>query len=90
LPSAATVSGVPRRSWPNAASGVISRPGEPRPRGDPAEERVVLGRPEGAVEVLDDDDLDAGRAEQPQPLLRVEQQRRRGAEDDLVGVARRT
>ena len=52
-----------------------------RPRND-----VVLRRPERGVEVLDDDDLDAGRAEQPEPLLGVEQERRRRAEDHLVGV----
>ena len=50
------------------------------------DELVVLGRAESRVEVLDDDDLDAGLAEHPEPLGRVEEERRRGADENLVRV----
>ena len=52
------------RAAPVVAERRVGRhqePGESRPRGDPVEEVVVLGHPERRVEVLDDDDLDAGR-----------------------------
>ena len=86
-PSAATVSGVPRRSWPNAASGVIRSPARRvRAAIRPTKTSYSVVRERG-VEVLDDDDLDAGRAEEPEPLLGVEQERRRGAQDTSSGWA---
>ena len=56
------------------------------PLGDPADEDVVLGHPERRVEVLDDGHLDPGRREPGEPLLGIEQERRRVAQDDLVRV----
>ena len=42
--------------------------------------------PHRLVEGLDDGHLDAGGRQPLQPLLRVDEQRRRGAHQDLVGV----
>ena len=85
-PSDARAAGVPRRSKPNAASGVIRKPLRRDPRADPLDEDVVRRRAQRGIEVLDDGHLDAGRLESLEPLDRVEQERRRLPDEDLVGM----
>ena len=80
-PSPASPAG--RARTPHRASSATRPAGPGR---DPAEERVVLGRTQRGVEVLDDDDLDAGLPSSRRRLGRIEQERRRRAEDHLVGV----
>ena len=53
---------------------------------DPGHEFLVSGSPQGVVEVLDHGDLDSGRLQANEPLVRVAQQRRRQTLDDLLGV----
>ena len=64
----------------------MRKPVSPRPRPDARDEGVV-GRPaQRLVEVLHDRDGDAVALEPGQPLLRVAQEGRRGAGQDLVRV----
>ena len=78
-PSSASASGVPRRSNPNAASGVIRKPASSTRARIAPDERVVGRLAQRLVEVLDDRDRDAGRGEALEALVRVEQERRRRA-----------
>ena len=66
--------------------GCHEQAGEPCPRRDPVDELVILGRAQSRVEMLDDDDLDAGLAEHPEPFGWVEEEWRRGADENLVRV----
>ena len=84
LPSAASASGVPRRSKPNAASGVMSNPASEVPRLDRGDERVVWRPSHGVVEMLDDGDPHARRGQPLEALIRVDQQRRRRPGQDLI------
>ena len=59
---------------------------EVHPRADRAHERVVGRAAHRLVEVLDDRDGDAGGLEEVQALGRMEQERRRRAADDFVGM----
>ncbi len=60
--------------------------GELRSRPDGVDERVVRRPADGVVEVLDDRHLDTGRGQPLETLVRVEEQGRRGAGEDLVRV----
>ena len=60
--------------------------GDRRPSLDRADEGVERRVPQPLVEVLDDGDVDPGCGEQPQPLVGIAQERRRGPDEDLVGV----
>ncbi len=79
-------SGVPRRSNPNAESRCHQEARQLDPRPDPLDERVVRRPAQRLVEVLDDRDRHPGGLETGQPLLRVDEQRRRGSGQDLVGM----